>query len=62
MHPVCSSKVWRNVMLTTYQAGGLDVHFVSPTPVHSPSGVGTQRAAPLQRPYGYWQGIYETDI
>src|SRR5262245_13934588 len=28
----------------------LDVHFVSPTPVHSPSGVGAQKAAPYNAP------------
>jgi hypothetical protein len=27
----------------------LDVHFVSPAPVHSPLGVGAQHAAPLRR-------------
>ena len=41
---------------------GLEVHFVSPTPVYSPSGVGAQHAAPLQHTYSYWQCIYETDI
>jgi len=31
----------------------LDVHFVSPAPVHSPLGVGTQHAAPLRRLAAY---------
>src|SRR5438105_1026205 len=40
----------------------LDVHFVSPAPVYSPLGGGAQHAAPLQRAYGDWRCIYDTDI
>ena len=40
----------------------IDVHCVGPTLVHSPLGVGTQHAASLQRPYGSWRCMYETDI
>jgi hypothetical protein len=32
----------------TGNRASLDVHFVSPAPVHSPLGVGAQHAAPLR--------------